>query len=136
VLATLAAALALTFPTGHAVVHTPAKTFTIRVEVASTYPQWVRGLSGRPSLQRNRGMAFLFGTPHHGTFWMKGMRFPLSIAFWGRDGRILRMFDMPVCGSRCAVYNPRVTFFGALEVNKGAFRRWGVRRGDVVEIER
>jgi uncharacterized membrane protein (UPF0127 family) len=34
------------------------------------------------------------------------------------------------------VYDPKVAFRGALEVNRGAFKRWHVRPGAVVTIRR
>ena len=135
VLAAALAALAITFPTGSAVLQTPSKTLTIRVELARTPPQLQHGLSARPSLARNRGMAFQFFQSTRGAFWMKDVRFPLSIAFWGQRGRILKILDMPVCRrDPCPSYNPGVAFWGALEVNRGAFRRWGVRPGAFVAI--
>jgi uncharacterized protein len=137
VLAAALAALAVTFPTGHAVLRTPAKTLTIKVELARTPAQRERGLMGRASLPPNRGMAFLYPAPHRGAYWMKDVRIPLSIAFWGRGGRILKILDMPICRrDPCPVYDPGVAFTGALEVNQGAFRRWRVRAGDVVQIRR
>ena len=133
--AAVLAALAVTFPTGQVVLRTPAKAMTFTVEVARTPQQQAQGLRGRTSLPRNGGMAFLFAQPTRGSFWMKGVRIPLSIAFWGRGGRILRILDMPLCvRDPCPRYDPRVAFSGALEVRRGAFRRWGVRAGDFVEI--
>jgi len=134
-LAAALAALALTLPTGHAVLRTPAKTVTIKVEVARTPAQRERGLMGRASLPPNRGMAFLYSQPRRSAYWMKDVRIPLSIAFWGRGGRILKILDMPLCRrDPCPVYDPGVAFSGALEVNQGAFRRWRVRAGDYVQI--
>jgi uncharacterized protein len=133
----LLATLALVFPTGEAVLRTPAKTVTVRVEIARTPAQLRQGLSGRTSLARNAGMAFVFGQATRGSFWMRGVRFPLSIAFFGRRGRILEILDMTPCGrAACARYDPGVPFWGALELNRGAFGRWGVHRGDFVAIRR
>ena len=135
VLAVVVAALAVTFPTGQAVLRTTAKTLTIRVELARTPEQRARGLMGRASLPRDRGMAFLYSGPHRAAYWMKDVRMPLSIAFWDRRGRILKILDMPVCRrDPCPAFDPQVAFWGALEVNQGAFRRWRVRAGDVVRI--
>ena len=135
-LSTLALAGA-TFPKGKAVIRTPAKTVTVQVELARTDEQQRQGLQGRTSLARNSGMAFLFGRGLRARFWMKDTRIPLSIAFWGRRGRILDIIDMPPClRDPCPSYGPRVASWGALEVNRGAFRRWGVGEGDFVEIRR
>jgi uncharacterized membrane protein (UPF0127 family) len=82
-------------------------------------------------------MAFLFGSDVREQFWMKGTTIPLSIAFWGKSGKILRILDMAPClADPCRVYDPDVAFRGALEVNRGAFKRWGVRPGAVVTIRR
>ena len=137
-LAFSAATLAsVTFPHGEAVIRTSSRTVTVRVELARTAEQQAVGLQGRRSLPRNAGMAFLFSEQTHGSFWMKNTSIPLSIAFWGRRGRILRILDMAPCRSDpCPRYDPRVGYWGALEVNRGAFRRWGVRLGDLVRIRR
>lgn len=126
-----------TFPKGQAILRTPAKTVAVQVELARTSEQLGQGLQGRTSLPRNAGMAFLFGRETRSRFWMKDTKIPLSIAFWGRRGRILKILDMTPClRDPCPHYDPRVAFWGALEVNRGAFRRWGVRAGDFVAIRR
>ena len=135
-LSTLALAGA-TFPKGKALIRTAAKTVTVQVELARTSQQQQQGLRGRTSLAPKGGMAFLFGRALRARFWMKDTKIPLSIAFWGRRGRILKILDMTPClNDPCPRYDPRVAFWGALEVNRGAFRRWGVREGDFVEIRR
>ncbi len=137
ILATLAVSTLVTFPHGAAVVRTPARTVQIRVEIAQTAEQHERGLSGRRTLAPNSGMAFLWKSDVRGRFWMKNTSVPLSIAFWGKGGRILRILDLAPCRrDPCKVYDPKVAFRGALEVNRGAFKRWGVRPGALVTIRR
>jgi uncharacterized protein len=133
----LAAALTgtITFPHGRALIRTPGRTVTVKVEIARTTAQLERGLMFRRSLAANGGMAFLWAGDTRGKFWMKNTLIPLSIAFWGKSGRILRILDMAPCrADPCQAYDPHVAFRGALEVNRGAFRRWGVHRGAVVTI--
>ena len=137
VLATIALATGVTFPHGTAVIRTPARAVQVRVEIAETPAQHQRGLSGRRALAANSGMAFLWKSDVRAQFWMKDTSVPLSIAFWGRGGRILRILDMAPCRrDPCKIYDPHVAFRGALEVNRGAFARWGVRRGALVTIRR
>jgi len=136
---TLTAALtgSVTFPHGRALIRTPRQTITVRIEIAETTAQLEQGLMGRRSLAPRNGMAFLFATDTRGRFWMKDTTIPLSIAFWGKSGRILRILDMAPCrADPCKVYDPQVAFRGALEVNRGAFAHWGVQRGAVVMIRR
>lgn len=137
ILPALALAAAVTFPHGTAVIRTADRTMQVRVEIAETPLQKERGLSGRRTLAPNSGMAFLWTSDVRGRFWMKNTSVPLSIAFWGKRGRILRILDMAPClHDPCKVYDPKVGFRGALEVNRGAFARWGVRPGAFVSIRR
>jgi uncharacterized membrane protein (UPF0127 family) len=134
-LATLSALLALTFPHGTAAIRTAERSVIVKVEIARTQAQLHTGLSGRRTLAANAGMAFLWDHDVRGQFWMKDTSIPLSIAFWGKSGKILRILDMSPCrADPCKVYDPKVAFRGALEVNRGAFKRWGVRPGAVVTI--
>jgi uncharacterized protein len=131
----LFALLLLAFAHGTAAIRTPSHTVTVRIEIARTPAQLERGLMGRKTLAPNAGMAFLWTTDTRGRFWMKNTSIPLSIAFWNKDGRILRTLDMAPCrADPCRLYDPKVAFRGALEVNRGAFSRWGVRPGAHVTI--
>jgi uncharacterized membrane protein (UPF0127 family) len=42
----------------------------------------------------------------------------------------------PCRADPCPVYDAGVAFRGALEVNRGAFCRWGVKRGSIVKLRR
>jgi len=108
---------------------------TIGVDVAATEAQRERGLMGRTSLPADEGMVFTFPEDRRGPFWMKDTLIPLSIAFYAADGRILRILDMRPCTSEpCLLYDPGVAYRGALEVNRGAFERWGISDGDRLRI--
>jgi uncharacterized protein len=114
--------------------HGDAET-TVAVEVADTPSEREHGLMGRASLPANAGMVFTFPADHRGAFWMKDTLVPLSIAFYGADGRILRILDMAPCErDPCPLYDPEVAYRGALEVNQGAFERWGISEGDRLRI--
>jgi uncharacterized protein len=108
---------------------------TIAVEVADTPTEREQGLMGRTSLPTDAGMAFAFPADHAGPFWMKDTLIPLSIAFYSGGGRILRILDMQPCrADPCPLYDPEVPYRGALEVNEGAFDRWGISEGDRLRI--
>ena len=118
-------------------IRTADRGVTVKVEIARTPAQLQTGLSGRRTLAANAGMAFLWNADFRGQFWMKNTSIPLSIAFWGKGGKILRILDMAPClADPCKIYDPKVAFRGALEVNRGAFRRWRVRPGAVVTVPR
>jgi uncharacterized membrane protein (UPF0127 family) len=120
-----------------ATIRTAGGTAVFEVEVADSAQERARGLAGRDRLAGDAGMLFVFGEPANGRFWMKDTRIPLSVAFLGADGRVLRILDMEPCRAEpCPVYDPRITYTSALEVNRGAFGRAGIGEGDVVEVER
>jgi len=119
-----------------AVIETDDGPVRIAVEVADTDAERQRGLMNRRSLSEDAGMLFVFEGDSAGGFWMKNTLIPLSIAFYDADGMILRILDMEPCrADPCRIYDPGVTYRGALEVNRGAFERWGVAVGDVLRLE-
>ena len=130
-------ALALVFPHGTAVITTPHARISVRVEIADTEPTRERGLMFRRRLAARAGMAFVWREDVAAAFWMKNTLIPLSVAFYDARGRILRILDMAPCrADPCPVYDPKTTYRGALEVNRGAFRRWKVHVGDRVTVRR
>ncbi len=125
------------FARGRVIIATSRGRVVFSVEIAETEKQRQRGLMFRKSLPAKAGMVFLFPSTRRGGFWMKNTLIPLSIAFYDARGRILRILDMKPCrADPCPVYDPHVAYRGALEVNAGAFRRFGVRAGDRIRLER
>jgi uncharacterized protein len=124
-----------TAPGATAVITTADEEVELSIEVADDEAERSRGLMFRTSLEEDAGMVFLYPEPTAGSFWMKNTLIPLSIAFFDADGTILRILDMEPCeGDPCPLYTPGVAFTGALEVNRGAFERLGVREGDTIEL--
>jgi uncharacterized membrane protein (UPF0127 family) len=125
------------FPRGTVLIDTDAGSKLLDVEVAETAEQRQYGLMFRESLDEDSGMVFIFFEPQTGGFWMKDTLIPLSIAFFDVDGKILRILDMEPCKKDpCPSYAPGNEYMGALEVNKGAFEKWGVEEGDVINVRR
>jgi uncharacterized protein len=108
---------------------------TLAVEVADSPAERERGLMGRTSLAPDTGMVFLFDRPTTTAFVMRDTRISLSIAFYDQRGRISQILDMEPCRAEpCRLYRPRTAYVGALEVPQGAFRQFGVREGDRIEL--
>ena len=113
------------------------ETVRVQVEVADNETEVEQGLMFRESLPDDAGMIFLFDRPQTRGFWMKNTLIPLSIAYLDGTGEIVRILDMQPCrADPCEKYEPGVPYRGALEVNLGAFRRWGVNAGDRIELVR
>jgi len=93
-------------------------------EVAVTRRQRRRGLLGRDAQD---GAIVLRPCRQVHTF---GMRFPLDVAFCDRDGFVLHMTTLvPWRLSRPV---PRAYF--AIEASAGAFERWKLEVGDIIEV--
>jgi uncharacterized membrane protein (UPF0127 family) len=101
------------------------------VEVAATPEDRRRGLMGVTELPADEGMAFLFDEPVSTSFWMKGTLIPLSIAFVGKDARVIGILDMEPCDADpCPTYGVDRPFVLAIEANVGWFEEHGVAEGD------
>lgn len=124
-----------TFRRGTAIIETDNGAVMVEIEVADSPELQQKGLMHRESLADDAGMLFLYFQETNGTFWMKDTLIPLSIAFFDRDGIILKMLDMEPCeADPCRSYVPGVAYQGALEVNQGAFEEWGVEVGDKIRV--
>lgn len=93
-------------------------------EVAESYTARFRGLLGRSDYE---GALILKRTRSVHTM---GMRFPIDVAFLGRDMTVLDVVHMPPW--RMAL--PRLRCRCVLEAQAGAFERWGLRKGDRLEL--
>lgn len=124
-------------PRGTLVVNPGRNQVEIRVEIAETAQAKSRGLMGRTHLDPDSGMVFLEDRPLAVGFWMKDTLIPLSIAFWGPEGRISAILDMEPCrADPCPTYDPGVAWTGAVEVNQGFFDANGIGVGDPVRLDR
>lgn len=94
------------------------------VEVADTRAARRRGLLGRDGVDGG-----LVLTPARAVHTL-GMRFDLDVAYLGRDGTVLDVRRM----RRHRLGAPRLRARSVLEAEAGAFDRWALRPGDVVEI--
>ena len=116
-------------------IETDAGDIVVHVEIADTAAQRERGLMGRERLSADSGMVFVFPQETTSAFWMKDTLIPLSIAFYDEVGRIVRILDMRPCRhDPCPLYDPDASYRGALEVNFGSFRQWGVQVGDRLRV--
>ena len=126
------------FGRGTATITSDSGTVEVDLEIADEGAEMGYGLMYRRWLGPERGMAFRFGSDSTSSFYMKNTLIPLSIAFSDAAGRILKILDMEPCdpppGEGCPTYDPGVTYRDALEVNQGAFDRWGVSEGDTIVI--
>ncbi len=105
------------------------------VEVASTSAERAEGLMNRDSLDRGRGMLFVFGSEGIRGFWMKNVRFPLDMVFMDGDGKITEIKrNAEPCSESCPSITPGEEFSYVLEINGGLSEEMGLENGDRAEI--
>lgn len=95
------------------------------LEVAQSAEARIRGLLGRDGLD---GGLLL---PHCRSVHTLGMRFPIDVAFLDRRGRVVALVA-PM--RRWRLGRTRFRAAQVLEAEAGAFERWNVAVGDVLEV--
>lgn len=124
-------------PAGVLHIETASGEVLVEVSVADTPDSRQQGLMGVEEMGEDTGMVFLEDQPVQQAFWMKDTLIPLSIAFWDEEGHIQAILDMEPCREDpCELYDPGVTWIGAVEVNQGFFADHDVQTGDTVSLER
>lgn len=108
----------------------------VEVEIADTISKIQMGLSGRSGLAEESGMVFLPPDPPvTWSFWMRGVRFPLVLILWDREGRIIEIKQMNPCeGTLCPSYSPSFPWFGAAELHPDLVRLYRISVGDSVSL--
>lgn len=99
-----------------------------KVEVACTEEDRIRGLQGRESLDKDKGMLFVFDEPDTIDFWMKDTKIPLDIIFINEDMEVISVYQGEPENENIAEEDD-VQF--VLEVNQGS----GIKEGDELDIE-
>jgi uncharacterized membrane protein (UPF0127 family) len=103
----------------------------LRAEVAATHDSRMQGLMYREQLPENRGMLFVYPEAETQQMWMLNTLVPLSVAFIGRDGRILNIRDMEPQTIDAHPSNGAAAY--SLEMNRGWFAKRGIGPGARVE---
>lgn len=101
------------------------------VEIADNGERRARGLMYRNSMPTNEGMLFVYPESKDRSFWMKNVRFPLSIAFADEAGTIVAIADMRPMSKKSTLSGAPAMY--AIETNKGWFESHGVEVGDTVQ---
>lgn len=100
------------------------------LEVADDAREQALGLGERDSLCERCGMVFFFAATEKHAFWMKGMRFPLDIA-WLEDDTIVHI-ERHVSEKSEDIYQPEAAANVVLEFRAGTLE--GVSVGEKVHF--
>jgi len=106
----------------------------IEVEIADTKVKREKGLSGRPSLDEDSGMLFVFDKPGKYPFWMKDMQFALDFVWIMND--IVVEITKNISSSDYQPSNtiaPKQEVNKVLELNAGISDKLNIKVGDSVK---
>lgn len=105
----------------------------VEVYIADNRSERRRGLMGWESLDRNKGMLFVFDDSGNRGFWMENTSISLSIAFIDSDGIIVDIRNMEPNSE--VIYSPNEKYMYALEVNQGFYENHYVEEGNKVQVK-
>lgn len=106
----------------------------LKMELAVSREEQVRGLMGREGIAGDRGMLFVYRAPQQMSFWMKNVDFPIAIGFFTADGTLREVYPM-YPNDTLARKSLRDDLLYALEVKAGWFRENGVKPGAQLDLE-
>lgn len=100
-----------------------------RAGLADRFWLRLRGLAGRAALAPDDGLLLLPCRAVH----MRGMRFPLDVAFLDRQRRVVALYSALAPGRRTAYHRDA---WAALELASGVLAATDTRLGDTISWER
>lgn len=107
---------------------------TIKAEIASNPAQTSRGLMFRQQLPEDQGMLFVFPEPRQLAFWMRNTSIPLDIGYFDASGELREIYPLEPREER-PVLSRGTDMRYALEVNRGWYKRRGVKIGSRLNLD-
>ena len=105
---------------------------TFRLEIADTPRKQQLGLMHRKSMPQDHGMLFVFPDERERSFWMKNTHIPLDIVYLDAGGKVVSIKPMEPLDESSVASDAPAKY--AVEVNRGAAKRAGVKVGDVLVV--
>ena len=106
----------------------------IKVGIAGTNAERVRGLSGRSQLASGNGLLFVFPASATYGFWMKEMNFSIDIVWISEDLRIVHIAADVSPGTYPKVFTPPLPARYVLEMPAMSMRKMGIKPGTTVTL--
>lgn len=106
----------------------------IRIEVADTPEERIKGLSGRESLDENAGLLFVYDQPGIYGIWMKDMKFPIDVVWLDENYRVVDIVYDIQPDSFPEVFEPSKPALYIFEVNAGFASANGIKADDMLEF--
>lgn len=107
------------------------------VELAISEEQKTKGLQKRETLDKDKGMLFVFDGHSSQKFWMKDTLIPLDMLWLDYDGKIIYIEHAvsPCEKDPCPVFGPNARASYVLEINAAQAAQHDMRVGDRVSLE-
>jgi uncharacterized membrane protein (UPF0127 family) len=106
------------------------------LELAQTPQEQLKGLMFRESLDRDKGMLFVFKFEGKHSFWMKNTLIALDIIWIDNEGEVvfIKRGALPCLGKVCPSIYPDKKATYVLELNAGVADDVGLKVGDKVSL--
>ena len=114
--------------------------FELRVYLAVTNDQQIKGLSVKDHLKENEGMLFVYQQPSRQGFWMKDMKFPIDIIWLDNNGTVVYIKNsLQPCimtfAFLCPTYTPDKDSLYVLETGSGFSKKHGIKIGTHADFQ-
>ena len=114
---------------------------TLVLDVADTSDRQAYGLMNRSKMAADEGMIFVFPNESTRSFWMKNTLIDLDIAYVNSKGVIIDIQEMKSGknvkdDSLLPSYVSKQPAMYAIEMNKGWFKKNGIKVGDIIKIKK
>lgn len=108
----------------------------IRVEVMTHPNDMLRGMMFRESLEPDRGMLFLYGSPGKYSYWMFQVKIPLDILWMDASRTVVEISEntppCPADSKRCQTYGGKYPAQFILELAAGTVAKHNLRVGNTL----
>lgn len=109
--------------------------FTLRVDIANSLEERMKGLSGRENLGKNiDGVLFVFDETAYHNIWMKDMKFPIDIIWISEDLKVINVEKNISPDTYPLKFRPDQPARYAIETNTHYSDTFGVRAGMTVKL--
>ena len=108
-----------------------------QVELAKTQQEKEIGLMNRSSLEKNKGMLFIFEEEGIYQFWMKNTLIPLDMIWIDSENKIVFIKEnVQGCkiNNNCETFTPNKKAKYVLEVNSGIVKEFNISSGDIIKF--
>ncbi len=107
----------------------------IDVQFAQTEEQRAVGLMYRSTMEENQGMWFIFEEEAPRTFYMRNTEIPLDIIYLNKDKKVVSIAKNARPYDETSLPSEKPAMY-VLEINGGLADKWGIDKGDRVEISK